>query len=104
MGDMDELASKILENQKYRELFNADELTEIQKQSTVEEIDVPSLLLNDDWGVSLAPYARKFQSLIHVRSAISNFKNLVSDSANLKTLRYQFLSKFEYFTNFHPPK
>lgn len=59
MGDMDELAGKILATDSYRELFNSEEISEIQKRSTTDDIELPSLLVNDDWGVTLVTYTRE---------------------------------------------
>ncbi|XP_031784985.1 integrator complex subunit 8 isoform X1 [Nasonia vitripennis] len=59
MGDIDGLASRILNDPVYSNLFEASELQEIKKQSLSENLDIPNLLLNDDWGISPVEYTQK---------------------------------------------
>ncbi|XP_023245256.1 integrator complex subunit 8 isoform X2 [Copidosoma floridanum] len=51
MGEIDGLASAILAKPKYVSLFNEKELMEIKKESLPTELDIPSILLSDDWDI-----------------------------------------------------
>lgn len=59
MGDMDDLARRILTTENYKNLFNHEEIIEIEKQSKIDDVELPALLTNDDWGVSLVTYTRE---------------------------------------------
>ncbi|KAI4500613.1 hypothetical protein M0802_004205 [Mischocyttarus mexicanus] len=50
-SDLEGLASKLINNPTYAALFNERELHEIGKKALFEEIELPSLLLNNDWGI-----------------------------------------------------
>ena len=55
-SDIDGVASKILGDPAYIALFDETELDEIRKSATVEELELPDLLLKNDWGVPLMTY------------------------------------------------
>lgn len=57
------LAVKILNNPSFFSLFNETELTVIQEATISDEIELPDLLLNDNWGIPPISYIRKYQSL-----------------------------------------
>ncbi|KAK2577342.1 hypothetical protein KPH14_003465 [Odynerus spinipes] len=50
-SDLDGLASKLLSNSTYTTLFSERELHEIEKKASSEEMDLPNLLINNDWGI-----------------------------------------------------
>lgn len=60
MTDMPNFPNRILANEKYKELFNEDDIREIENQAAPTACDMPDLLLNNDWGVSLVTYTRKY--------------------------------------------
>lgn len=41
-------------------LFNENELDEIRKSASVEELEMPDLLLKNDWGIPLTTYTRQY--------------------------------------------
>lgn len=63
MSGIPELARRLLSTEKYTSLFSPDELMEMEKEALETEVELPPLLLNDDWGVSLVTYTQrpKFQ-------------------------------------------
>ncbi|XP_057327093.1 integrator complex subunit 8 [Microplitis mediator] len=62
MTDSIELSQRILANDSYKSLFDDEQLEEIKTQATPEVTELPPLLLNNDWGVSLTTYnqSKKF--------------------------------------------
>lgn len=56
-------ASKILSDPLYMALFNEEELEEIRKSATVEELEIPDLLLKNDWGIPLITYTRQYMCI-----------------------------------------
>lgn len=58
MSNTEGIASKILGDPLYVALFDETELEEIRKSATDEELELPELLLKNDWGISLATYTR----------------------------------------------
>jgi hypothetical protein len=59
MRDIDGLANKLLTDPNYAGLFDATELQEIKKEAFPEDLEIPNLLLNNDWGITPVDYARK---------------------------------------------
>lgn len=59
MGQIGGLATKILDNFRYASLFTGHELEEIKKEAIPDELDIPNLLLNNDWGIPPVNYIRK---------------------------------------------
>ncbi|KAL2741275.1 integrator complex subunit 8 isoform X1 [Vespula maculifrons] len=51
-SNLEGLASKLLNIPAYTALFNERELHEIEKEASIEEIELPNLLLNNDWGIT----------------------------------------------------
>lgn len=60
MTDSIELSQRILTNDSYKSLFDDEQLEEIKTQATPEVTELPPLLLNNDWGVSLTTYNRMY--------------------------------------------
>lgn len=60
MTEMVELPRRILDNENYRSLFSAEELAKIEKQAGRNDVDLPPLLLNNDWDISLITYTRTY--------------------------------------------
>ncbi|XP_034174440.2 integrator complex subunit 8 [Osmia lignaria lignaria] len=58
MSNTEGIASKILGDPSYIALFDEKELEEIRKSATDEELELPELLLKNDWGISLATYTQ----------------------------------------------
>ncbi|XP_011300437.1 integrator complex subunit 8 [Fopius arisanus] len=58
MSSIPDLAKRLLSSEKYRALFTPEELTEISREASEEDVELPPLLLNDDWGVSLVTYTQ----------------------------------------------
>ncbi|XP_063975032.1 integrator complex subunit 8 isoform X2 [Diachasmimorpha longicaudata] len=58
MVGIPELPKHLLSSEKYRGLFTPDELNEIDREGSSGDLDLPPLLLNDDWGVSLTTYTQ----------------------------------------------
>nr|XP_031845085.1 integrator complex subunit 8 [Nomia melanderi] len=52
------VASKVLEDPGYVALFNEKELDEIKKSVAVEDVELPDLLLKNDWGIPLVTYTK----------------------------------------------
>ncbi|EFN80014.1 integrator complex subunit 8 [Harpegnathos saltator] len=50
------LALKILNDSSFSSLFDETELAIIKQASVSDEIELPNLLLNNDWGISPIPY------------------------------------------------
>lgn len=59
MGDIEGLSRRILNDPTYFSLFNETELQEIRRESEPEDLNIPNLLLNDDWGIEPVDYIRK---------------------------------------------
>ncbi|KAF3423732.1 hypothetical protein E2986_09347 [Frieseomelitta varia] len=57
-SNIDRFASKILSNPSYMALFNENELDVIRKSASVEELEIPDLLLKNDWGIPLTTYTQ----------------------------------------------
>ncbi|XP_076239137.1 integrator complex subunit 8 [Calliopsis andreniformis] len=57
-SNIDGVASKILGDPMYVALFDEKELEEIRKSAAVEELDIPDLLLKNDWGIPLVTYTQ----------------------------------------------
>lgn len=51
-SNLEGLASKLLSDPAYTALFNERELHEIEKKASIEEMELPNLLLNNDWGIT----------------------------------------------------
>ncbi|XP_046812831.1 integrator complex subunit 8 isoform X2 [Vespa crabro] len=51
-SNLEGLASKLLNDPAYTALFNERELHEIEKKASIEEMELPNLLLNNDWGIT----------------------------------------------------
>lgn len=58
MTDIPDFPLRLLSNDKYKSLFNDDDLNEIRKQATPDTCDIPDLLLNNNWGVTLVTYTK----------------------------------------------
>lgn len=61
--NIEELASKILNNPTYILLFDEAELATLQQAAISNEIELPNLLLHNDWGISSVSYIRKYKLL-----------------------------------------
>lgn len=57
------LASKIFNNPSYASLFDEAELAILQQASISDEMELPDLLLRNDWGIPSVPYIRKYKLL-----------------------------------------
>lgn len=55
-ADIEGFASKILNNSTFSSLFDETELTVFQQAVTSNEIVLPNLLLQNDWGIPSVPY------------------------------------------------
>lgn len=42
-------------------LFNDKELDTIRKSAIIEELELPDLLLKNDWGIPLITYTRQYK-------------------------------------------
>lgn len=59
VGEVDGLANKILNDKRYSSLFSVDEIQEIRRALSTEDLDIPNLLLDNDWGIAPTQYTRK---------------------------------------------
>ena len=59
-GEIEGLATKILNNPKYVALFNERELDEIKKEASFNDLEIPALLLSNDWGVPCVTFTSKY--------------------------------------------
>lgn len=59
LGEIEGLATRLLNNPSYSNLFNDVELNNIRKEAIPEEVVLPELLLNDDWGMDPVVYLRE---------------------------------------------
>ncbi|XP_006623708.1 integrator complex subunit 8 [Apis dorsata] len=57
-SNIDGFASKILSDPLYMTLFNDKELDIIRKSAIIEELELPDLLLKNDWGIPLITYTQ----------------------------------------------
>ncbi|XP_076174566.1 integrator complex subunit 8 isoform X1 [Ptiloglossa arizonensis] len=57
-SNIDGFASKILSDPLYLSLFDEKELDEIRKTVDAEELELPDLLLKNDWGIQLMTYTQ----------------------------------------------
>ncbi|PBC29892.1 Integrator complex subunit [Apis cerana cerana] len=57
-SNIDGFASKILSDPLYMTLFNDKELDTIRKSAIIEELELPDLLLKNDWGIPLITYTQ----------------------------------------------
>ncbi|KAG7213745.1 hypothetical protein KM043_002973 [Ampulex compressa] len=57
-SEIDGLAAGILNNPTYVALFSERELNEISSAVKSEEVELPNLLLNNDWGIPLMTYTQ----------------------------------------------
>lgn len=57
-SNIDGVASKILCEPLYIGLFDEKELDEIRQSATVEELEIPDLLLTNNWGIPRVTYTR----------------------------------------------
>ncbi|KAL6425116.1 hypothetical protein ACFW04_009417 [Cataglyphis niger] len=55
-ADIEGLASKVLNNSSFSSLFDETELTVFQQAVTSNEVVLPNLLLQNDWGIPSVPY------------------------------------------------
>ena len=58
--EIDGLATRILNNPKYVNLFDERELGEIKKEASFNDLEIPALLLSNDWGVPCVTYTSKY--------------------------------------------
>lgn len=59
-ADVEGFASKILNNSSFSSLFDEMELAVFQ-QAASNEIVLPNLLLQNDWGIPSVPYIRMYK-------------------------------------------
>lgn len=57
-AEVEGLANKILHSPKYVNLFNERELDEIKKEASFNDLEIPTMLLTNDWGVPCITYTR----------------------------------------------
>jgi len=62
-ANIEGLASKIFNNPSYTSLFNETELAVLQQAAVSDEIELPDLLLHNDWGISSVSFIRKYKLL-----------------------------------------
>ncbi|XP_011879399.1 PREDICTED: integrator complex subunit 8 [Vollenhovia emeryi] len=55
-ANIEGLASKVFNNPSYTSLFDEAELSTLQEAATSGEIELPNLLLHNDWGIPSVPY------------------------------------------------
>lgn len=60
-ANIEGLASKTFNNPSYTSLFDETELAALQQAAISDEIDLPNLLLHNDWGIPSVPYIRKYK-------------------------------------------
>lgn len=53
------LAVKIFNDSSFSSLFDETELAAVQQATVPDEIELPDLLLHNDWGIPSVPYIRK---------------------------------------------
>ncbi|KAK0179235.1 hypothetical protein PV327_008044 [Microctonus hyperodae] len=75
MSNIIELPKYILSNKNYSSLFNAEELREIKNEAISDEIELPPLLMNNDWNVPLISYtqSKKFHVYKLERCLITSY-------------------------------
>ncbi|XP_012265327.2 integrator complex subunit 8 [Athalia rosae] len=57
-GDIDGLASKILEDVNFRGLFNENELLEVMREAEQKGVEIPDLLMDNEWGIQPVTYTQ----------------------------------------------
>lgn len=57
------LASRILNDPSVSSLFDETELAVFQQATISDEIELPNLLLHNDWGIPSVPFIRKCKQL-----------------------------------------
>jgi len=60
VANIEGFASKIFNNPSYTSLFDEAELAIIQQAVISDEIELPNLLLHNDWGIPSVSYIRKY--------------------------------------------
>jgi len=60
-ANIEGLASKIFNNPSYTSLFDETELAVLQQAAVSDEIELPDLLLHNDWGISSVSFIRKYK-------------------------------------------
>ncbi|XP_033225261.1 integrator complex subunit 8 [Belonocnema kinseyi] len=60
-GEIDSLATRILNNARYMSLFDERELGEIKKEASFNDLEIPALLLSNDWGVPSVTYTKSLR-------------------------------------------
>lgn len=58
-ANIEGLALKILNDPSFSSLFDEIELTVLQQATVSNEVELPNLLLHNDWGIPSVPYIRK---------------------------------------------
>ncbi|KAH0567519.1 integrator complex subunit 8 [Cotesia glomerata] len=96
MTDTIELSQRILANESYKLLFDGEQLEEIRTQAAPEVTELPALLLNNDWGVSLTTYnqSKKFHIFELERQLIHSY-----DPVEIRDL----LIKLDRQSSMNPP-
>jgi len=59
-ADIEGLASKLFNNSSYASLFDEAELAVLQQATISDEVEIPDLLLHNDWGIPSVSFIRKY--------------------------------------------
>lgn len=59
--NIENLASWIMNDPKIVKLFSPEEVREIEREAQPEDLEIPPLLINNDWGVSCVTYTSKLK-------------------------------------------
>ncbi|XP_046611926.1 integrator complex subunit 8 isoform X1 [Neodiprion virginianus] len=57
-GEIDGLASQLLEDANLRSLFNEEELEEVKREAEQNDLEIPDLLTNNEWGIQTVTYTQ----------------------------------------------
>jgi len=63
-ANIEDFASRILNSPSFSSLFNETELAVFREIATSDELELPDLLLHNDWGIPSIPYIRKYNKMI----------------------------------------
>jgi len=73
-ANIEDFASRILNSPSFSSLFNETELAIFQETATSDELELPDLLLHNDWGIPSIPYIRKYNKLIKIDKKLEIFR------------------------------
>lgn len=62
-ANIEGLALKLFNNPSYASLFDEEELAVLQQATISDEVEIPDLLLHNDWGIPSISFIRKHKLL-----------------------------------------